>query len=173
MSYGRKVLSPQTGIPISIMADGKPEWKTGGITIDWDTVAAVVAATDVNGYTVPIGQKYLRYGQVMCKITTTQSSSSSNTTGIHNAQLYGPYDPLATDGRQTLTRGQCFILNDTIFQTAPFALGADTDNVGVVEGGAVFGDRCKFTTSSASLSAGPTKTNFLAAFPRVTLVELD
>ena len=33
-----------TGVAIMLTADGSPEWKTGGVTIDWSTVTAEVTA---------------------------------------------------------------------------------------------------------------------------------
>jgi hypothetical protein len=91
-----------------------------------------------------------------------------------NTGKFGPYDPSSTDGRATLTRGECFILDETWLLTpggtqlpsAPDIIG------GVIAGGHVFIDRIlQSGTSAHSLSAGPTKTELLAAFPRLIIVE--
>lgn len=59
------------GQSISIIADGDPIMKPGGMTIDWSTVAAISGAdvTWLDNFIVPIGAKGLRYGQLMCEIT--------------------------------------------------------------------------------------------------------
>jgi hypothetical protein len=74
MSIGRYDLmgGASTGIPLPVTYDGLPEWHTS-ITIGWDLVAAVAGAdvvTPAEGMTVPIGSKYLRYGQVITQVTT-------------------------------------------------------------------------------------------------------
>ena len=38
-TYGRRTLG-STGVAIQVSADGSPEWKAGGVTIDWATVTA-------------------------------------------------------------------------------------------------------------------------------------
>lgn len=267
-TFGRNVLTT-TGAAVQVTADGRPNWKPGGITLDWSTVAAV-ASTD---YTIPIeltvvkvGLKFLRYGQVLTKIThkpaqtltstgpptagtstvtgtrpdtgatTTQTLQWNSTvaqtqtamdaifgagntvvsgsgglnanvqtitfqgalqdlapivlttdsTGLTGGTVaaavvvagsdygkFGPYDPAATDGRQTLTRGECFVLNETDLQSGLISglpTGA-TDNPGVFDGGRVWKDRLLVTTGSHSLAAGPTFTEFEAAFPNVSYVE--
>lgn len=93
--------------------------------------------------------------------TTTQGTSTSG--------KYGPYDPAATDGRQTLSRGKCFILNRTVKE---LGYGANinivqTDHPQVFDGGTVWKDRVVMTTGTHSLAAGPTVTEFESAFPRV------
>ena len=45
-TYGRQQLG-DTGRRIEVAADGFPEWKVGGITIDWATVTAVRNAATV------------------------------------------------------------------------------------------------------------------------------
>lgn len=80
-TYGRQLLTT-TGNPIQASADGTPEWKTGGITIDWSTVAAVASTPytiPAEGYVVPVGQKFLRYGQVMTKISNAPTQVITET----------------------------------------------------------------------------------------------
>jgi flagellar hook-associated protein FlgK len=81
--YGRSVLTANSGFPIQVTADGDPDWKTGGATIDWPSVVAVSgsAVTLPNGLVIPIGSKYLRFGQVMTRITsgTVQTLSITGT----------------------------------------------------------------------------------------------
>lgn len=96
--------------------------------------------------------------------TTTQGTASRGS--------FGPYDPSATDGRQTLARGGAYILNQTVLEHNP--LGFDTtpsDHPAVLDGGLVWKERLLMTTGTPSLAAGPTVTEFEAAFPRVGYVQ--
>lgn len=160
MGFGLKNLTASSGVPISITYDGHIEWKSGSITIDWTTIAAVSGSNLVlaaDQLTVPIGQKVLVFGQVMSEITASG--------------LYGPYDPAASDGRQTLTRGKVGLLNMTVLQTGVLNITAgNTDNMNLVEGGRVWADRLiQAGTGTHTLAAGPTLAELLAVFPRLQL----
>lgn len=157
-TYGRTVIAT-TGNPITVIADGRTDWfKVGGVTIDWTTVTAVSGAdkTLADGTIVKIGDKYIRYGTVLCKITASGK--------------YGPNDTGASDGRQTLTRGECYILNQTVVMSA---LGSD--HPPVFDGGTVFADRLVNLaiqpTGGTESTGSSTLANILAAFPRVTPVK--
>lgn len=81
MAFGRTLLSQNSVFPTRVSADGSPKYKAGGITIDWGTVAAV-SGSDVtlpDGSVIKIGTKYLRYGQVVAKITTGESQTITGT----------------------------------------------------------------------------------------------
>src|SRR3954463_8251158 len=66
--FGREVL-PSLGKSIQLSSDGRPEFKAGGITVDWATITAVSADTTLDdGVVISNGEKYIRYGQVMCLI---------------------------------------------------------------------------------------------------------
>ena len=151
--FGR-VATYQTGIPIQVSADGRPDWIIGGITIDWTTITAVAADTTIaDGTIVPSGRKYLLYGQVLCKITATG--------------LYGPYSATAADGRQNITRGECFILNRTQLEVPLFGAGVvNSMNPAVIEGGSVFLDRIQVGGAGQ-----PSIQALLATFPRLRVVE--
>lgn len=154
MGYGRESFGTTIGTSVELSADGKPEPKVGGVTIDWATVAAVSGSdvTWADGVTVKVGEKGLRYGQVITKITASGK--------------YGPYDPAAGDGRQTLTRGECFLLN-----RSALADNALDEHPEAIEGGRVWRARLiQVGTGTASLAAGPTLANLLTAFPRLQLV---
>lgn len=153
-SYGRTLLST-TGRPVEVALDGRPEWKTGGITIDWSTVVAVGSDTVLaDGTTILNGQKGLEFGTIMCLITASGK--------------YGPYLAGATDGRQTVTRDACFILNETVLQNGPlgagFAAGA-TDHPAVIAGGKVWAARVK-----AGGAGQPTVAALEAVLPRLIMV---
>jgi hypothetical protein len=79
--FGRQVLET-TGRPVQVSADGRPLWKAGGVTIDWSLVTAQVAeATLDDGTVVAIGDKYLRYGQVLGLIGTAEVQTVEFTGG--------------------------------------------------------------------------------------------
>lgn len=258
-TFGRTLVSGVAGFDAILSADGRPDYKAGGVTIDWSTVTAV-SGSDVtlnDGTVVKIGNKYLRYGQVLCKITTqpvqtitmtgtggtfrvaavrpdngnavvtsalAYNVSAANmlsalqavlgtdavatvalaagvytitfntpvatvtiadnqltggtaavavTTAGLNVGQYGPYDPSASDGRQTLTRGQAFLLNKTALQNLAVGFGVSPDdNAAVIEGGLVWKSRIiQSGTGAASLAAGPTFANLNSTFPRLRYAE--
>jgi hypothetical protein len=109
-------------------------------------------------------------------LTTTVSgglTSAVVTTGTAGSGtgLYGPYDSAATDGRQTLARGHCFILNETVLQTPIAGLaGVASDHPAVFAGGLVWKARLKIgSVNPVYLGAGnqPTVAAFETAFPNV------
>jgi hypothetical protein len=84
MAYARTVLTNNSVLPTRVSADGSPKLKAGGGVIDWSTVAA--PGSDVtlpDNSIIRSGLKYLRYGQVLTKITTgnTQTLTGTATSG--------------------------------------------------------------------------------------------
>lgn len=152
-TFGRTTLE-QLGRSIQVSSDGFPEFKTAGVTIDWATVAAVAGSdvTWLDNFVVKVGEKALRYGQVITKITASGK--------------YGPYDPAAVDGRQTLARGSAYVLNESYKEDDT----ASDHPPGAFDGGHVFLDRILHSGGgAASLAAGPTEANLLTTFPRLIL----
>lgn len=144
-SYGTRTIG-QSGRVLQVSADGMPDRKVGGVTIDWDTVAAVGADTTLADESIiKAGDKYLRYGTVLTKITATGK--------------YGPYASGATDGRQTLTRGACYILNLNTIRSH-----AHSDHPDVLEGGLLI--RARVT----DIAANPAIADLNTAFPAVRWV---
>ncbi len=93
---------------------------------------------------------------------------ATTTAGSAGGGKFGPYDPAATDGRQTLVRGECYILDESVLEEGFLALAPGaTDHPAVVEGGLLWKARILMTLGAASLATGPTVTNFETAFPRV------
>lgn len=264
--FGTQLIGTLAG-HLHLSADGKPEMKHGGITIDWGTVAAVSGSnvTLNDGQEIEVGEKYLRYGQVVTMIgvaevqtltftggptagtatitlpasgnqlaqtatavafnasaadvaaalnalsrlaptgasvaragagsagdpyvytitfarglgnipqltsthtftggTTPTTTHATTTGGSATGGMYGPYDPAASDGRQTLSRGFCFLLNRTVREH-----DRQSDHPPALYGGLVYRDRILATTGTHSLAAGPTFTNLEAAFPRLAYV---
>lgn len=162
--FGRTNLATNSVMTTRVSADGKPKYKPGGVTIDWDKVTAINAdATLTDGSVIKSGQKYLRYGQVLTKITASGK--------------YGPYDPSVTDGRELLTRGRVYILDETLIQynAGSSGLGAANDHAGgVFEGGLVWIDRVLHSgTGTHTLAAGPTLAEVLTAFPELRQAKND
>lgn len=263
MPYGRTLAGTNIVYPTRVSADGSPRYKAGGVTLDLATITAA-SGSDItlpDGSLIKANNQFIRYGQVICKITTgvvqtltgtasggtftltlvrpdTQQSVTTaalsatataaqvlaaiqavmgpnqvtsatggalgtatvpvtfnayvplltvngaaltggtvtvalTTAGLSNGK-FGPYDPAASDGRQTLTRGECFIL-DEVFLVTPSGsqLPSANDNVGgVIDGGLVYIDRIiQSGTATHTLALGPTKAELLAAFPSIAIVE--
>jgi hypothetical protein len=142
-SFGDQVLD-QIGTSISIIANPNGlRWKVAGITVAWGTVAAVAGAdvTVPDSIIIKVGEKYLRHGQVMVEITAVGTTQGQ----------YGPFDPAATDGRQTLGRGRTFLM-----PTSQLEREVASNYCGVLEGGRVYKERLIATAGAASLAAGPT-----------------
>jgi hypothetical protein len=262
--FGRNVIAG-TGRDVQVIADiDDVDWKTGGITLDWNTIVAAAAdAVLADDTPIKLGQKFLRFGQILCRIvnpaldivtinggptggtftiTVTRNGAGVTTSalaynaaaatvqaaiqalsnvGSGNAAVtgsaggpftitfndslgavtvtasgasltggtsptatvaqsapggdlgyYGPYDPAALDGRQLLTRGECFILNRTVLQLNPITINVhNADSPPVFEGGRAWKARILMTTGTHSLAAGPTVAEFEAAFPRIVYVQ--
>jgi hypothetical protein len=93
MAFGRTLLTNNSVFPTRVSADGSPKYKSGGATIDWSTVTALGAdANYPDGSIVRSGNKVLRYGQVVCKITTgeTQTITGTATSGSGTLTLVRP-----------------------------------------------------------------------------------
>jgi hypothetical protein len=96
------------------------------------------------------------------------------TTGTAGAGTgkFAAFDSGASDGRQTLARGHCFILNETVLQTgAQGIVGIASDNPAVFAGGLVWKARLKIgSINPVYLGSGnqPTVAAFETAFPKIT-----
>lgn len=268
IEVGRNLSPRGSGVPIQLISDGLPIWHAGSCSLDWTTVVAVGVDTTIpiEGLLVPNGSKYLRYGQVLTRITNPGAfvvtitgtpaggsfvlsiydptnygtynvtipynaavaaeqtlvdaaigpgrlvvsgggaypgaahtyTAAGNLLGItlvlptaNSAGLtggssplatptltragtsfgkYGPYDPGASDGRQTLNRGECGLLNETLLETGPMVVfsAQGTAHPGMIVGGRVWFDRLLQSNLAAhSLALGPTRAELEAAFPEL------
>jgi hypothetical protein len=81
--------------------------------------------------------------------------------------MYGPYDPAATDGRQTIGAGlDNYLLNRDALASEPRDQYPEA-----IYGGPVWAALLKTSgTGAHSLAAGPTLAELKAAFPRLVLV---
>lgn len=262
MPYGRTLASTNMPYPTRVSADGNPRYKAGGVTLDLTTLTAASGSdtTLPDGSVIKANNQFLRYGQVLCKITTSsvQTLTGTATGGTFTLTLlrpdtqqnvttaaiafnasaatvlaaiqavmgpnqvtsasggalgsvavtvnfnafvplvtvnggaltggtvtpavstagassgkFGPYDPAASDGRQTLTRGDCFILDETYLATPSGSqLPGGNDVIGsAIDGGSVFIDRViQSGVATHTLAVGPTLAELLAAFPAIHIV---
>lgn len=137
----------------ALAAPETARFKAGGITIDWSTVNAV-SGSDVtldDGDVILIGDKYIRYGTVVSRITSSGK--------------FGPADTTATGtGREIVTnavRGDSFILDRTVKLSE---LGSEI--VGCAfDAGLVFRDHLNIGGSGQ-----PTEANVETMFPGVSFV---
>lgn len=157
-TFGRRVLG-QTGHMVQVSADEEAEMRAGGVTMDWATVAAATADTTTTDQTlVRAGQKFLRFGQVICLITASG--------------MFGPFDPAASDGRQSLGRGKTYIVNETtLMDIGTFIPAGASDHPPALEGGKVWKDRIIATNGTASLAAGPAFADLEVAMPLLSYVQ--
>lgn len=167
--FGRTFLTNHQIYPTRASFDGRPQYKPGGVQIDWtNTVTSNGTNTTTlpDGSVIQAGTKFLRYGQIITKITAT----GTNSTG-----WFGPYDPAAADGRQTLTRGECFVVDETVLQYATGISGNSVVNDqigGVFDSGTVWKDRMVNSgTNTHTLALGPTLAEVNTAFPTLTYAE--
>lgn len=140
----------------AVMGPGQAVSSSGG-------ALGTAAVTVVFGAFVPImvvNAGTLTGGTVTPAVTVVGAS----------ANKYGPYDPGASDGRQTLTRGECWILDQTWLATPGGNLApSGLENIGgVLDGGRVWKDRIMHSgVAAASAALGPTYANVLTAFPAI------
>lgn len=98
--------------------------------------------------------------------TTPNVSIATTTPGSAGIGKWGPYDSNATDGRQTLARGNCVILNRTVLELGFAGVAVASDHPGVIEGGLVWKARIR-----AGGAGQPSWNNLEAALPRLRYVE--
>lgn len=102
-------------------------------------------------------------------------ANATTTAGLTTNGEFGPYDFAATDGRQTLTRGEAYILDELWleFPAGGSSIAPEANVIigGVFEGGDVWKDRIIMTTGTHSLAAGPTVAEFETLFPRISYVK--
>lgn len=118
-SYGYNVVE-RVGHSLSVSADGMPMSKAGGITIGFGAITAVGADAEVRpeGETIVTsflsntspaddyvyaGEKFIRYGTVMCRVTG----------GTYDGKFV-PYGTSGTGGTLLKTKGNMYILNRSV-----------------------------------------------------------
>lgn len=152
------------GKGIQVTADGAPIAKAGGVTIDWGSVVAAAADTTYqDNDVVYTGEKFLRYGQVVCKILT----STGGTDAANSASKIGKYAPFGVTtsvntggGTDTLTlsiaKGDCYVINESIHENMD-----NSDFPPAIDGGRVWkkrllvGGTATNEVQTATVTGGP------------------
>lgn len=129
-------LTSRWGPGTRLSYNGRPTWLAGGITIDWSTVSAV-SGSDVtlpDGEKIRIGEKYLRYGQVMAMIGTAAVHTFTLTGGPTAGSAIFQYPATGSSPAENLT----IAYNDTaaIVQAAMRAMARIGTKVTVARTGA-------------------------------------
>jgi hypothetical protein len=167
------VFLPTLGdVEVEVVSDATT---TGGVTKGGIAVANLAGGAYV--ITFPVGT-----GNVTALTTTATSltggastATVATATGGDVTGTYGPYSSAATDGRQNLTRGYCYILNESLTELGPLGLGdAASGHSGVFDGGRVWRTRLKIAGANPTSIGGnqPSAAAFEAAFPRIRFVDL-
>jgi hypothetical protein len=147
------LLDPVLGTGNSLVAG--TAFPTGPLTV---TIQGVLVGTLVPAFT--IGALSLTGGGTPAAAITAGANTGN----------FGPYDFAATDGRQTCSSGNCYIMDETVLQSGVLGIfsALNTTNVGnAMYGGRVWYDRVIATTGTHSLANGPTWTELLAALPQI------
>jgi hypothetical protein len=178
-AFTLSLVRPDTGAPVT----------TGSIAFNATAATVLTAiqavmgpgqAVSATGGALGTNPVVVNFGTTVALMTLNAGTLAGGTIAIASTTntgltgYFGPYDPTASDGRQSLNRGDCFILDETVLQysTGSSALGAVNDQVGgAIEGGDVFIDRVLHSGSAAHTAAlGPTLAELTTAFPRVSFV---
>ncbi len=134
-TYGQETYD-RIGSGITVTADGAPIAKAAGVTVDWESVVITPADTTYfdEDYVVT-GERFLRYGTVICKILTSSVNQSK-------VGKYAPYG-VTTSGADTITvtnaangKGNWYILNESVHES-----DKKSDFPPVFDGGRVYKTR--------------------------------
>lgn len=124
-SYGREELYKIGATGLTVTADGAPVAKVAAATLAWDAVPAhdVAERTFKHDDFVDSTEKFLRYGTVICRIT---SSTTASEVGKFMPYMTGTLsggnliNTLAAVGGitrvQSLAEGDVFVINESIHQ---------------------------------------------------------
>lgn len=178
-------------------AQGTNTQTTAGIAFNATAAtlqAAIVGLPNVGAGNATVsgsagGPFTITYASSIGTVTTTANGASLTGAGAQptatvtsnlaggQTGAFGPYLSSATDGRQSLNRGDCYILDSTWRDTPNLAFpNQGTAHPPVFDGGRIDIKKMVLSTGQGSNAlpagypAGPTLSAFLAAFPAVTVV---
>lgn len=173
MEYGLNTLA-KTGRNVNVLADGNTSGvKAGGVSLDVNTIAAVTGSpvTLTDDTVVPIGQQYLRFGQILTKITSTAADVAT----IGGGATGGTFTLTVTNAGGTTTTGAlAFAATAATVQAALVGLANVGAGNAVVTGSAggpwtiTYADSLGAvvtTGSPASLTGGTPTLTFVASAP--------
>lgn len=156
---GQVAYGSPTGQPLRVAAT-QPEYKAGGLTIDWANAniaanATAAAITLPDGTVIQPGEKYVRFGTVM-QVTVTSNLQNKAIPVVLGA---------------TLVKGRVFIMNETVKQSDPYM----SDHAGgPFEAGRIYRRRLNtatWTNSAAGTVTPETEANVLAAMPLIQPID--
>ncbi len=173
-TYGQTRLD-RVGKSIQVTADGAPKAKAGGITTAWSLIAAFAADFTVRptGETNPAGsgfyeqnpsddfvyagEKYLRYGSIMCRIVGGTADG-----------LFAPFgtDLTTPGGALSTAKGDVYVLNESVHENEP---GSDHGGA-AIDGGRIFAKRLLVIGLNPAAAAEVTALHgaTVTAMPRAT-----
>lgn len=125
LSYGQDITPLETfSRGVQLTADGFPKAKAGAVTVDWATVAAAnaKAVTLPDGFVVPAGVKFIRYGTVLFK-NASAAVPTGTSTGAYSPAILGT----------TLVKGETYLVNETILETDRYS-----NHPPAIDGGRIF-----------------------------------
>lgn len=135
MILQRTILSGASVYPTRVSADAVPLYKPGGVTVDWNTVAAPgTNQTLLDGSTINAGIKFLRLGQVLTKITLP-GTDTATITGVPTGGTFTLSVSVGGGAVQT-TAGIAFNATAAAVQTALQGLSNVGANLATVTGSA-------------------------------------
>lgn len=162
-SFGQETYD-SIGYGITVTADGAPKAKAGGVTIDWDSVPAFANDAEFEGFQkVKSGDKFLRYGTILVKITAASDATKVGKFTVYGATVAG--------GTLSEARGDIFILNESVNED-----DHASSHPAVIDGGRVYKERLNIDSNDEIVydESGPTafdqmaEDDFLAAFPQIS-----
>jgi hypothetical protein len=142
-SYGRETFDTIGGFGITLTADGAPVAKAGGVTLAWAAVPALAAVyTFKHEDIAQAGEKVIRYGTILCKITSSTTATevgkympymTGTITGTGDATI----NTLAAVGGitrvQSLAEGSVFAVNQSVHEN-----DRQSDFPAAIDGGRVY-----------------------------------
>lgn len=137
------------------------------------TVSGSAGGPYTFGFPASMGSVQVSADDALLTGAGTKPTVTFATTSDGRVGWFGPYDPAATDGRATLARGDCGLVDRTLVLGGSLGLDERDDfHKGLVTGGHVWEGRViQSGTGTHSLTAGPTRAELLAALPTLVLVK--
>ena len=171
LAYNATTAAVQTALAALTNVGGSNAGGTSPVT-----VTGTVGSSYALAFTPEVGEATVTAAGTFAG-GTSPAATGTTTMDTVNAGRFGPYNSAATDGRQTLTPGDCFVLDATWLDTPTGAFpGLGTAHPPVIQGGRVDSSKLVLSTGQgqfplpAGYPAGPSLTALMAACPGLILV---